>query len=254
MSTGCERIICSPVHRCYAPLGAALAFSKILEPQEVVRASDLYGTIFGTPKVVAQPVHLTTTQFSHPAFVSVTADGRPRQQYRFAHCVAREGIFARRAKTNLPMCLRRCESSSLGRFAERDGSWPYLSAAEVPCKTAPFASFSDRAEKGGPARPERGPISSSVVKTIKKGKRNGKILRNCSDTTASLFRQADTPFSGEMFILLPSGAASAYCFPSKWICLLWKVIAFPGCFLIRKPALSAAFQWSFFDREKSSLS
>jgi len=27
---------------------AALAFSKILEPQEVVSASDLYGTIFGT--------------------------------------------------------------------------------------------------------------------------------------------------------------------------------------------------------------
>ena len=59
--------------------GAALAFSKILEPQEVVSASDLYGTILGTQGVAAQPVNLTTTQFSHPAFVSVDADGRPRQ-------------------------------------------------------------------------------------------------------------------------------------------------------------------------------
>ncbi len=33
-----------------------------------------------------------------------------------------------------------------------------LSAADVPCKTAPFASFSGRAEKEGPARPERGSI------------------------------------------------------------------------------------------------
>ena len=73
-------------------------------------------------------------------------------------CVAREGIFARRAKTNLPMCLRRCESSSLGRFAERVLTCFNLSAAEVPCKTAPFASFSGRTEKEGPARPERGPI------------------------------------------------------------------------------------------------
>ena len=41
------------------------------------------------------------------------------------------------------------------RPAERVGSWPHLPAAEVPCKTAPFASFSGRAEKEGPARPER---------------------------------------------------------------------------------------------------
>ena len=50
-----------------------------------------------------------------------------------------------------------------------------LSAAEVPCETAPFASFSGRTEKEGPARPERGPIFSSVVKAIKKGKRNTEI-------------------------------------------------------------------------------
>ena len=83
-------------------------------------------------------------------------------------CVAREGIFARRAKTNLPMCLRRCESSSLGRFAERVRSCLRFTAAEVPCKTAPFASFSGRMEKDGPARPERISMSSSLVKAIKK--------------------------------------------------------------------------------------
>ncbi len=83
-------------------------------------------------------------------------------------CVAREGIFARRAKTNLPMCLKPRERLSLGRFAERVSTWLNLPAAEVPCKTAPFASFSGRAEKEGPARPERVPMSSSVVKAIKK--------------------------------------------------------------------------------------
>ena len=65
-------------------------------------------------------------------------------------CVAREGIFARRAKTNLPMCLRRCESSSLGRFAERVLTCLDLSAADVPCKTAPFTSFSGRGKRKGP--------------------------------------------------------------------------------------------------------
>ena len=43
-----------------------------------------------------------------------------------------------------------------------------LSAAEVPCKTAPFASFSGRTEKGGPARPERVPMSFSLVQAIRK--------------------------------------------------------------------------------------
>ena len=93
---------------------------------------------------------------------------RPRQHPQQLFCVAREGIFARRAKTNLPMCLRRCESSSLGRFAERVGSWLHLAAAEVPCKTAPFASFSGRAEKEGPARPERGPIRTSKASVTRK--------------------------------------------------------------------------------------
>ena len=35
--------------------------------------------------------------------------------YRFTNCVAREGIFARRAKTNLSMCLKRREALRLGR-------------------------------------------------------------------------------------------------------------------------------------------
>ena len=74
-------------------------------------------------------------------------------------CVAREGIFARRVKTNLPMCLKPRERLSLGRFAELFLTCLHLSAAEVPCRTAPFASFSGRAEKDGPARPERVPIS-----------------------------------------------------------------------------------------------
>ena len=54
------------------------------------------------------------------------------------------------------------------RPAERVSTCLDLSAAEVPCKTAPFASFSGRTEKEGPARPERVSISSSVVKAIKK--------------------------------------------------------------------------------------
>ena len=37
-------------------------------------------------------------------------------------------------------------------------------------KTAPFASFSGRTEKEGPARPERIPISSSVVRAIRESK------------------------------------------------------------------------------------
>jgi len=56
------------------------------------------------------------------------------------------------------MCLKRREALSLGRFAERVLTCLKLSAADVPCKTAPFASFSGRTEKGGPARTERGPI------------------------------------------------------------------------------------------------
>ncbi len=115
-------------------------------------------------------------------------------------CVAREGIFARRAKTNLPMCLRRCESPSLGRFAERVLTCLDLSAAEVPCNTAPFASFSGRTEKEGPARPERIPIYEIVLMYF--------------DETISLFQQAagpDASASGLQLIkrgiILPSPAA-----------------------------------------------
>ena len=52
----------------------------------------------------------------------------------------------------------------------RGGVSPTTPAAEVPCKTAPFASFSGRAEKEGPARPERGSIFSSLVKAIRESK------------------------------------------------------------------------------------
>ena len=65
------------------------------------------------------------------------------------------------------------------RPAERVLTCLHLPAAEVPCKTAPFASFSGRAEKEGPARPERVPIYS-LIKTIRKSKLNAKILRNGS--------------------------------------------------------------------------
>ena len=51
----------------------------------------------------------------------------------------------------------------MGRFAERVSTCLYLSAADVPCKTAPFASFSGRTEKEGPARPERVPIYEIVL-------------------------------------------------------------------------------------------
>ena len=80
------------------------------------------------------------------------AEAAPAESF----CVAHEGMFCAVAQnTNLSMCLRRCESSSLERFAERVLTCINLSAAEVPCKTAPFASFSGRTEKDGPARPER---------------------------------------------------------------------------------------------------
>ena len=48
---------------------------------------------------------------------------------RFTNCVAREGIFSLRlAGEN-----ERREALSLGRFAERVGSWLHFAAAEVPC-------------------------------------------------------------------------------------------------------------------------
>jgi len=75
------------------------------------------------------------------------------------------------------MCLKRHEALRLGRFAEQLFTCLNLSAADVPCKTTPFASFSGRTEKEGPARV---PISSSLVKAIKNGKRKAEIVRNCS--------------------------------------------------------------------------
>jgi len=55
-----------------------------------------------------------------------------------AFCVAREGIFAQGAKTNLSMCLKPRERLSLGRFAERLRSCLSLAAAAVPCENGPF--------------------------------------------------------------------------------------------------------------------
>ena len=75
------------------------------------------------------------------------------------------------------MCLKPRERLSLGRFAEQVLTWLHFAAAEVPCKTAPFASFSGRTEKEGPARPERGPIYEIVLAHF--------------DETISLFRQAE---------------------------------------------------------------
>ena len=88
-------------------------------------------------------------------------------------------LCATAQNTNLPMCLRRCESLSLGRFAERVSTCFNLSAAEVPCKTAPFASFSGRTEKEGPARPEHVPIYEIVLVHF--------------DKTICLFRQSESP-------------------------------------------------------------
>ena len=89
--------------------------------------------------------------------------------------------------------FERREALSLGRFAEQVGSWLNFAAAEVPCKTAPFASFSGRTEKEGPARPERIPISSSLVQTIKKTsilQKFYEIVFVHLDVTISLFRHA----------------------------------------------------------------
>uniref|UniRef100_UPI003FF105F6 hypothetical protein n=1 Tax=Candidatus Fimivicinus sp. TaxID=3056640 RepID=UPI003FF105F6 len=49
----------------------------------------------------------------------------------------------------------------------------------------------------GPARPERGPISSSLVKAIKKAsvvQKFYEIVLVHFDETIALFRQIDTPF------------------------------------------------------------
>ena len=100
-------------------------------------------------------------------YAPLGADGRPRQHSALLTAWLVRGFLplprTAGAKTNLPMCLRRCESSSLGRFAELFLTCLNLSAAEVPCETAPFASFSGRTEKEGPARPERVPIYEIVL-------------------------------------------------------------------------------------------
>ncbi|MBS5874519.1 MAG: hypothetical protein KIC46_10425, partial [Clostridiales bacterium] len=54
--------------------------------------------IFGTQEVAAQPVNLTTTQFSHPAFVSVTAGGRPRQHCALLTAWLVRGFFHRASR------------------------------------------------------------------------------------------------------------------------------------------------------------
>ena len=105
-------------------------------------------------------------------YVPLGAAGRPRQRPQNLSTWLVRGFLpllrTAGAKTNLSMCLKRREALSLGRFAERVLTCLDLSAAEVPCKTAPFASFSGRAEKEGPARPERVPIFSSFVRALKK--------------------------------------------------------------------------------------
>jgi len=88
------------------------------------------------------------------------------------------------------------------RPAERIGSWLHLSAAEVPCKTAPFASFSGRTEKGGPARPERVPILLPLSGQSKKASVTQKfyeIVLVHFDETLSLFRQAEAFLKGGEF-------------------------------------------------------
>ena len=121
------------------------------------------------------------------------AVGRPRQRPQQLFCVAREGIFARRAKTNLPMCLRRCESSSLGRFAEQLFTCLHLAAAEVPCKTAPFASFSGRKRKG-----LRGLSAVQCLFPLSRQSKRAGVTRKFYeivlvhfDETIALFRQAE---------------------------------------------------------------
>ena len=53
--------------------------------------------------------------------------------YRFINCVACEGLFARRAKTNLSMCLKCREALSLGRFAEQLLTCLDLAAIYITC-------------------------------------------------------------------------------------------------------------------------
>ena len=105
-------------------------------------------------------------------YAPLGAFGRPRQRpQNLSAWLVREFLPLPRtagAKTNLSMCLKRREALSLGRFAEQLLMCLNLSAAEVPCKTAPFASFSGRTEKEGPTRPERVPFLLPLSKKSKK--------------------------------------------------------------------------------------
>ena len=105
-------------------------------------------------------------------YAPLGAVGRPRQRpQNLSAWLVREFLPLPRtagAKTNLSMCLKRREALSLGRFAERVLMCLDLAAADVPCNTAPFASFSGRTEKEGPARPERVPILLPLSRQSKK--------------------------------------------------------------------------------------
>jgi|GEM_PF-6362481 len=143
-------------------------------------------------------------------YTPLGADGRPRQHPQQLFCVACGGIFARRVKTNLPMCLRRCESSSLGRFAERVGSWlNFLPLPKCRAKRPLLLPF--------PAeRKRKGPRGLSAVQFFfrcqgnQKSTRNGEILRNGVDETISLFRQAGYP---TVFYRRALFCAFTCCFP-----------------------------------------
>ena len=79
-------------------------------------------------------------------YAPLGAAGRPRQRPQNLSTWLVRGFLpllrTAGAKTSLSMCLKRREALSLGRFAERVLTCLDLSAAEVPCKTAPFTSFS----------------------------------------------------------------------------------------------------------------
>ena len=69
-----------------------------------------------------------------------------------------------------------------------------LPAAAVPCKTSPFASFSGRKEKEGPARPEHVPIYEIVLVHF--------------DATISLFNTTKEP--------------NILNYPRCWLSFIWR--------------------------------
>ena len=75
---------------------AALAFRKLFKPQAVVSTSDLYGTIFGTQKVAAQSIKYDHKTLLTPCLCQRNCFRKAEAAYRFANCVAREGIFSPR--------------------------------------------------------------------------------------------------------------------------------------------------------------